>query len=1328
MNRIEAKRGDRQLFLLERSPGGEWSLPGKWPTRKAEAEALVNLLGGLRSRFLPEKPKGEPPNWKAFGLDRPALTVAVRAGEREHRLEFGEPAETGEGNRFSRPTYLRIDGGNEAIRLAPGLIAAIDRPGDYYQQRRLFAGERVPREAGSSEKVEQLVAKSLSVDDTKGGNGSYTLVHSPEDWHLTQPVHDRVDPDKLRSILSSAPDLWAEQFVPQPYKPLADYGLEPPEETLSVTRPGGDTVKLFIGRISPTIRERRVARPSPPGMPPGPPQMETIKEEFRYAKLENNKQIFEIKADRLKDLFVPAKDLRDARLARFNTSDARRLELKCGGQDIVLVKDKERWKLEKPMQADAETSKVNDVLDKLSGLSARDADVIDKPDPKVHGFADPAKVGTVTVAVEEEKGEGESKTKTSRTFTFRLGKHDQDKKKLYVRVDGWERVNAVEDPLVSLVNRPALAYRGRRVLDFSTADLDRIEVQRPGETVALKQVKDVWRLEKPIAVEADSGKASGLASTLGNLEATEFVNDAPKPQDLESYGLVKDPVRVKMVFTEASKKPAQTLLLGKVRPDKTGEFFARLESGPSVFAVKKETRESIDQGSLVYRPLQLWQVASDEIKSLRIQQAAQPEYTLTRKDSAWQIGGPFEAAALTSQVDTMLNELTGPRAERFESHAGKDLKVLGLDAPHLRIALTTSVKKSGDDKKEPPKPEEKERTLIVGKPTEKDAKTRFARLGDSETVFVVGDKLLSAVDQGALTLLDRKLLSLDSKTIERVQFLGGAKALTLVRKGEDWQATESTPTPFTADRSGVDALLRACSDLQAVRFAAYGTKIDPAKYGLDKPAVSVKVTVQPPAADGKKPAPVTHTMDLGKNAEGSSGERYARLDGGPGVAVLGSTEAGEFGKSYLDFVNRTLVKADASQAKELIRHMGAQVLNLRKGDEGWQMIKPQEMRADDTTMDQLVDQLASLQAKKVVAYQEKDLKPFGLDAPAASVMLALGKPVALKIGKPVEGPGTEEGERFVMVDGSDVVGVLPATLARQLLADPIRFRDRTVARFTDADRALLERGPRKATFTKVDGTWKLTAPLEGDAEQVDLDDFINGVARLRADELVADKPADLKAYGLDKPEAVWRFQSGTKDLLNLLIGARDKGGNRCYAKLAAGTLVFLLDQQLTNRVLGEYRKRSVWPTPPDAAQVDRIRFGYTSNPFELEKVDGNWKVAGKPEMKVNSQAVSDALSALSGLKIERYVVDKGADLKLYGLEPPNLVLEVKIPSGSRTLEIGHAEGESKRFYARLPEKDRTDVFVIAEADASRIVRDLTGFVEKPTKPATPAKPETPTKP
>ena len=51
---------------------------------------------------------------------------------------------------------------------------------------------------------------------------------------------------------------------------------------------------------------------------------------------------------------------------------------------------------------------------------------------------------------------------------------------------------------------------------------------------------------------------------------------------------------------------------------------------------------------------------------------------------------------------------------------------------------------------------------------------------------------------------------------------------------------------------------------------------------------------------------------------------------------------------------------------------------------------------------------------------------------------------------------------------------------------------------------------------------------------------------------------------------------------------------------------------------------------------------------------------------------------------------------------------------TRTLHIGAAEGGSdgKRFYAAVDEPGRTEVFVISEAEAARLMRDRAEFLEK----------------
>src|SRR5262249_50277357 len=153
-------------------------------------------------------------------------------------------------------------------------------------------------------------------------------------------------------------------------------------------------------------------------------------------------------------------------------------------------------------------------------------------------------------------------------------------------------------------------------------------------------------------------------------------------------------------------------------------------------------------------------------------------------------------------------------------------------------------KEAGNDKKPPAsgKEEPKERVLLIGKPTAPNAKTRFAKLGTGEAIFVVGEPVVTAVDHSALDLLDRKLLAIDQKSITSIQTTSVGNRVKLERKEKQWQV-DAAAAKFVADQEAITTLLTTWANLQAERFAAYGPKLDLAKFGLDKPAGTATVTV-----------------------------------------------------------------------------------------------------------------------------------------------------------------------------------------------------------------------------------------------------------------------------------------------------------------------------------------------------------------------------------------------------------------------------------------------------------------------------------------------------
>jgi len=93
----------------------------------------------------------------------------------------------------------------------------------------------------------------------------------------------------------------------------------------------------------------------------------------------------------------------------------------------VLVKDKDRWRLDKPLHADADRQKVTDLLSRLSSLEARAARMCwDGADPKTYGLDPPAEGcqghGGGRRPRDDGRNEGKGQADDAPVLTFRIGK------------------------------------------------------------------------------------------------------------------------------------------------------------------------------------------------------------------------------------------------------------------------------------------------------------------------------------------------------------------------------------------------------------------------------------------------------------------------------------------------------------------------------------------------------------------------------------------------------------------------------------------------------------------------------------------------------------------------------------------------------------------------------------------------------------------------------------------------------------------------------------------------------------------------------------------
>lgn len=1348
--------------VLEKS-GDVWTQPGNWPVVQSEARRLIETLTNLKSRFVAIPYDSMKLSQFGLAADQKPIVVNADIGIDTVKMSFGRPDPRDDEALFDRPTYCQIEGSNELLRLSPDVYVRLDRPGDSFRRRQLVpdaervkitGGEPAPNPMNPTPPVTgrqplltdaiqsiRVTTKDGSITikrtesmptakpdpDRPTGEPVVTAARIAQAWEIVEPVRDRIDPVKLRSILTAIPELWAESFVTG--QTVATAGLDKPEQSIAITKSNGQTLTLRLGKES-----RRVSRldgppPSPFNPRAQPPQM--INEVYAFSKLDDNPSIFEVRTDKLTDLFAKLDELRDASVARFETADVSELAIAKPGQPAIKLtkrkgnKDAEkeddkqdRWYVgEGPSAILAETQKVTELLDALGKLEARNSPSAEatppmlKPDrtpPNVQDNPDEKKklelgLNTptlVTVTAQGRVAPGDTPLPT-RTYSFQIGKQDADRKKLAVMLAGWPTIRSVDDAVIKLIDRPALAYRGRRLLDTADAKLTEIAVSQNGTAAfALRQADAKWSLTAPLRGEADEAKANEIAGSLSRLEAVEFVNDSPRAEDLAKYGLDKPRLSVNLTFTGGTI-PTAKLDIGAAREGKS-EAYARLNGTGSVFAVANAPVESVEKGAVALIPLQLWQATSDKVASIEIRRSpdhANETYKLLPEGANWKLTGAFEAPASLASVQNVIASIANVKAERCDALAA-DPDKHGLDQPLLRLNVGIRETREG-------KESIVTKSLIVGKTVEAGP-SRYAMLdGDgSKAVYVIPETVFKDADRPALDLLDRQPFTLDAARIAKVQFTTAKtdEAVTLTR--DDKGTWKPEGAAFGVDKPTIESTLAVLTSPRISRFASYGATTKWADYGLESPSSVVTVTLNPSEPAGK---PETKTFKLGRID--TTGERFARIDDGPGLAVLDKRTSDALAVAKFDFADRTLLTFDPSSLVGMARTKGMETLELNQNATSlaWELTKPAQHKADGPTIDELADSLGRLRAVRVVAFDTKDLKPYGLDAPSAVLALKVGLEKAetrtLSLGGPVD-PAKVDGDRYVRVDGLASIGILPSTLANKLLADPIKFRDRNLAKFNDEDRIQMVRGDRTVTFTKSNGTWKMSKPIAGDAEQADLDEIVNSLAKLRADDLIADNPKDLKPYGLDKPESIWTVFSGDKEILGLSVGS--KSGTKSYMQVKGSPVVALADEIVSKRLDAEYRKRAAW-TGVDAAQVETVAVSSGANNFSLRKIGPLWADPANPNQAYDTAKITELLDALAGLKAERYAADEKADFKLYGLEPPERVIVVTQRGLVKTLHLGRTEGGTKRVYARVVEDGRSDVLILSEADAEKLTKDRTAY-------------------
>lgn len=391
-----------------------------------------------------------------------------------------------------------------------------------------------------------------------------------------------------------------------------------------------------------------------------------------------------------------------------------------------------------------------------------------------------------------------------------------------------------------------------------------------------------------------------------------------------------------------------------------------------------------------------------------------------------------------------------------------------------------------------------------------------------------------------------------------------------------------------------------------------------------------------------------------------------------------------------------------------IRAASGEVTTLKKVNGLWEIVKPEAVPTDSSEVGSLLSTIDTLEIQRVIDEQPANPADFGLAPPRISVgFKTTGEPAMkrLEIGRK-----TPTGsDIYARVEGEKRVFLISAYLEDSLNKTPFGLRDKTALKFErdGADALTLEvTGSPTLAFVKKGADWRFTKPYDAKADFATVDGVVSKLSSTRMTAIeAADGTADLKKYGLDKPQAVATIGVGSTQA-RLAIGTKNADG-ALYARDLSRPMVFTVEATLLDDLKKkpeDLRKKDVFEFRSFSAVGLDVTIGGATYTFTKQKSPAPsdpaatpapdvWKQT-KPDAKDIDQAkVTDFLTTMSNLRAESFATSAlsgGEELTLtarFGDEKSPTTETVRFRKSGKVVHATLA-GESSALIVSTVEYDK----------------------------------------
>jgi hypothetical protein len=384
---------------------------------------------------------------------------------------------------------------------------------------------------------------------------------------------------------------------------------------------------------------------------------------------------------------------------------------------------------------------------------------------------------------------------------------------------------------------------------------------------------------------------------------------------------------------------------------------------------------------------------------------------------------------------------------------------------------------------------------------------------------------------------------------------------------------------------------------------------------------------------------------------------------------------------------------------------------LKRENGAWQMTAPMSTKADENEANAVAAALNGLEITRVVDENPSSLNDYGLSNPKIAIDFKVAGDKTPK--KLLLGEKTATGaDMFAKRNDEKRVFLVPAYQEQSFNKKTFDLRDKVVLKFDreKVDGITVSAGGKTLAFAKEGADWKIKKPVETKADFGTVEGLVGKLQTVQMKSMAGDDPnaADLKKYGLDKPEATIDLNAGSSKATLLVGGKADD--NTVYARDASKPAVVTIEKSLLDDLkkgADDYRVKDLFQFR--AYNATHVEIERNGEKLVLDKVKAasdkdkdKWHRASPNPADVDLDKVDALLAKIANMRAASFVESTAKT----GLDKPAMTVYVKFDDGKKEERVTFGKAAEDVFASRPGEPGAMKIDATDFNEAAKSLDDL----------------------